>query len=282
MQRLCPFLTASLFLVSALAPAADAGRVAGVGLQDAAGTARIEKQDKIDEPLPDKRPDIAEMIAKLDADVAKNTPTGDNDAVADIDKLYQEFPKCGPKDRASVVKALSKCFEAKRKEAEEGVPNNKMHIAAARALGDMGPESTKPLVGWVGHKNFRKDLVLQRYLLLSLGKTRDKDGLKTLVVNLENKDASIVSAAAEAMGDFAESDQATRKEVFDALLKPLMSAKSQADVVSTDQIAKDRFDIIKAAIITSLGKLAKHTEQDPDEWQRWWNKNKRADWDAPQ
>ncbi len=247
-----------------------------------ASAARIEKQDKVDEPLPDKRPDIAEMIAKLEADVAKNTPTGDNDAIGDIDKLYQEFPKCGPKDRGAVVKALSKCFEAKRKEAEEGVPNNKLHIAAARALGDMGPESTKPLVGWVGHKNFRKDLVLQRYLLLSLGKTRDKDGLKTLVVNLENKDASIVSAAAEAMGDFADADQTLRKEVFDSLLKPLMSAKSSADVVSTDQTAKDRFDIIKAAIITSLGKLSKHTEQDPDEWQRWWNKNKRADWDAAQ
>ncbi len=247
-----------------------------------AGAIPRDSQDKVDEPLPDKRPDVAELIAKLEADVAKNTPAGDSDAVGDIDKLYQEFPKSGPKDRIAIVKALSKCFEAKRKETEEGVPNNKMYIAAARAMGDMGPESTKPLVGWVGHKNFRKDLVLQRYLLLSLGKTRDKDGLKTLIVSLENKDAAIVSAAAEAMGEFAEAPQDVRKEVFDALLKPLMAAKSAADVVSTDQTAKDRFDIIKAAIITSLGKLSKHQEQDPDEWQRWWNKNKRADWDAPQ
>ena len=177
---------------------------------------------------------------------------------------------------------MSKCFEARRKESEEGVPNNKMYIAAARALGDMGPESTKLLVGWIGHKNLRKDLVLQRYLILSLGKTRDKDGLKTLVVYLENKDATLVSAAAEAMAEFAESDLALRKEVFDSLLKPLMAAKGAADAVSTDQTAKDRFDIIKAAIITSLGKLSKHAEQDPEEWQRWWNKNKRADWDAMQ
>ena len=39
---------------------------------------------------------------------------------------------------------------------------------------------------------------------------------------------------------------------------------------------------IAAPIITSLAKLSKHDERDPDKWQNWWNKNKRADWDAAQ
>jgi hypothetical protein len=28
-----------------------------------------------------------------------------------------------------------------------------------------------------------------------------------------------------------------------------------------------------------LGKLSGHNERDPQEWQRWWNKNKSKDWD---
>lgn len=268
MCKLSLILAASLFVPHALAPRLEA--------------MPLRTQDKTQEPLPDKRPEIADLLAKLDADVGKSTPAGDTDAVGDIDKLLQEFPRCGPKDRIAVVRGLSKCFEARRKEGEDGVANNKMYIAAARALGEMGPESTKALVSWIGQKNLRKDLLLQRYLILSLGKTRDKEGLKTLVLNLENKDASLISAAAEAMGEFTTSDIATRKEVFESLLKVLMTHKGATDAQINDQTARDRYDIIKAAIITSLGRLSKHAEQDPEEWQRWWNKNKRADWDAAQ
>ncbi len=33
-------------------------------------------------------------------------------------------------------------------------------------------------------------------------------------------------------------------------------------------------------MITALQKLSKHDERDPVEWQHWWNKNKRENWDA--
>lgn len=233
-------------------------------------------------PIADKRPEVAELIAKLEADVAKNTPAGDTDAVADIDQLLIQFPKSGPKDRASITKALSKCFDAKRREGEGGVPNNKMHIAAAHVLGMMGPESVKPLIGWIGHKDFKKDVAVQRELILALGKTREKEGIKPLTGMLQNKDATLISASATALGSYATSDVAIRKEVFEDLLKVLMSAKGQVDADVNDTIARERYDVIKASIMTSLGQLSGHSEQEPEEFQRWWNKNKKADWAAAQ
>lgn len=254
-------------------------------LPTSAASVRVDDpkaQGTADAPVADKRPEVAELIAKLEADVGKNTPAGDTDAVGDIDQLLMQFPKSGPKDRIAIAKALSKCFEAKRRESEAGVPNNKMFLASARALGEMGPESVKPLISWIGQKDLRKDLALQRMLILSLGKTRDKDGVKPLSLILQNKDATLISAGAEALGEYAASDVATRKQVFEDLLKVLMSAKGQVDADVNDTIARERYDVIKAAIMTSLGKLAAHSEQEPEEFQRWWNKNKKTDWAATQ
>ena len=64
-----------------------------------------------------------------------------------------------------------------------------------------------------------------------------------------------------------------------ASYRVLMSALNTKDSNPQDLIAKDRYDVIASPIITSLGKLSGHNERDPQEWQRWWNKNKSKDWD---
>jgi HEAT repeat protein len=229
---------------------------------------------------PDKRPEIADLVAKLESLIVKKG-AGDMDAIGVIDQMNQEFSKSGPKDRASIVKSLSKCFEQRRLEpGEEKTVNNKLNLAAAAALGQMGPESTKVLMGWIGHKDLKKDPAVQQRLIKSLGRTHDKDGIKTLVSKLEDKDALIVSAAAEAMGEFSAMDLAVRKSLFEPLLKSLMTAKGAKDQNANDLVARERYDAIAAPIVTSLGKLAKHDERDPEKWQVWWNKNRAADWDA--
>ncbi len=227
---------------------------------------------------PDKRPEIEEMLDKLDKHMRKEGKE-DTEAVAVIDQLFQEFPKCGPKDRAAVVKELSKCFEQRRLVPDGQPPNNKLNIAAAAALGLMGPESVPVLAGWIGHKNLEKDLTLQYQLIKALGKTKDKRALKTLKLTLEKPQNSLVGAAAEALGEFEGADQETRKEVFEMLLKVLMSTKGQRDSDANNVAIRDRYDVIAAPIITSLGHVSKHDERDPEKWQTWWNKNKKNDWD---
>ena len=58
-----------------------------------------------------------------------------------------------------------------------------------------------------------------------------------------------------------------------------MSAKGATDADPQDQISKDRYYAISASIITTLGVLSGHDARKPEDWQRWWNKNKKKDWD---
>src|SRR6185436_19281081 len=93
-------------------------------------------------PTPaDKRPEVATLLDKL-KDHAGKAGKEDKDAVAVIDQLNQEFKNSGPKDKALIVKGISHCFEERRLEKEGQPPDNQLYLAAAVALGEMGPDST--------------------------------------------------------------------------------------------------------------------------------------------
>lgn len=231
--------------------------------------------------LPDKRPEVAEKLAKLKSLIDDRKGEKDIDAIGVIDQLVQEFPKCGVKDRVAVVTSLSKCFEVRRLVKEGEPPNNKLTMAAAVALSYMAPESTKELQKWIGQKELKKDQALQTRLVDSLGKTKDKEALKPLMDLLNHKDDWMVAAAANALSNFGEIDLPTRKTVFETILKNVTSAKSQTDGNPNDTVARQRYEVIGAPMITALQKLSKHDERAPEAWQTWWNKNKREDWDNP-
>ena len=264
MTRMLPLL--GLLLLPMLAPAARAT------------PAPVAAQAPVPAANPDKRPEVEKLIEKLEGHMRKEGKE-DQDAVGVIDSMLQEFPKSGPKDRQAIVKVLSKCFEQRRMVPEGQPPNNKLFVGAAVALGQMGPESVDVLTTWIGAKNLKKDLVVQHQLIKSLGKTKDSKGLKVLKDMLNHKENALISAAAEALGEFATADLATRKDVFEALLKCVMEAKGFRDTNPENTTARDKYDVIAAPIITSLGKLSKHDEREPEKWQSWWNKNKKADWD---
>lgn len=227
----------------------------------------------------DKREDIKAQLETLKAHVKKKG-VEDTEAIGVIDGLLQEFEGCGPKDRGSIVKGLEACFKAKRtKELEPGVPDDRLYFAAATAMGQMAPESTKPLAGLLGHKSHRKNIRLQKRIAMSLGNTGDPKAIKPLSDLLKHKDAQMQAAGAEALGNFDEEELKTRKEIFKNLLDVMMAQKSTKDLDPNDIEAMDRWNAISGPIIASLQKLAGHDERDPAEWQRWWNKNKKADWD---
>jgi hypothetical protein len=228
--------------------------------------------------LPDKRPEVEAMTKKLLAHASKKGAE-DMDAIGVVDQLVQEFEKCGPKDRALVVKSISRCFEERRLEKAGEPPNNKLYMACAVALSTMGPESTKELLNWIGHKELKKDMALQQRLILSVGKTKDASAIKPLQDMLFHKDNVIVAAAAEALGNYEELEIEARKKLFESMLKVLMSQKGMTDAEPNSPALRERYDIIAAPIITTLQKLSRHTERDPVEWQRWWNKNKGKNWD---
>lgn len=231
------------------------------------------------DPPADEREDVQMLIAELDRHAAARGKE-DTEAVAVIDRLLSTFPECGPKDRASIVKGLDKCFKEKRQEDEAGLRQNQLYLAAATALGEMAPESVPVLLSWIGHKSHKKDEALQRLLILRLGKTKDERGMKPLVKLLDDPLPPIQAAAAEAIAEYDGRPLAERKVLFEELLKLLMGVKSEIDANTNDPIARNRYDTVAAPIVTTLKRLSKHDEHDPQEWQRWWNKNKKEDWDA--
>lgn len=265
----------SNLLLALAAPLCAAPALQPVSASHGNPTALVAQDD---EEIPDKRPEIKDALTEL-KDFVKARGAEDQQAIAVIDTLIGEFPKSGPKDRKAIVGGVSDCLSAKRKDLSDGVPDNGLYIAAATALGRMGPESVKSLSNWIGHKKQKDDMQVQRALILSLGRTKDTDGLKALLGTLDNHQAAIVAAGAEALGDFEGADLDERKEIFNELLKVLAGAKGAMDNDVNDRIARERYDVIAAPLITSLKRLSGHDENQPEEWTRWWNKNKKKDWD---
>jgi hypothetical protein len=229
--------------------------------------------------IEDKRPKVEELCDQFKDLIGKR---GDEDtaAVGVMDSLLQEFPVSGPKDRKLIAETIGKSFEEKRKDLEGGVLDNKLYLAAAVCLGEMGPESADILTEWIGHKRHRKDTALQTQLILSLGKTKDAGAIKTLMDLLKDKSPTIISAAAQSLSNFSGADQKERKKIVNDLVRILIDAKTAVDNDVTDTIARELYDTIAAPIITTLQELTGHDERAPEEWQRWWNKNKKSDWDA--
>ena len=64
-----------------------------------------------EDEVEDKRPEIKEALEKLKDHIGERGEQ-DQEAVSVIDGLLQEFPKCGPKDRKSIVTGIGKCFDA--------------------------------------------------------------------------------------------------------------------------------------------------------------------------
>jgi hypothetical protein len=231
-----------------------------------------------EEEVPDKRDDIKELCATFEKHIKKKGKE-DTDAVTVVDKLLQEFPGCGPKDRAAIVKSLVKGFGLKRKESEDGLKDNRVPMACAVCLAKMAPESVKPLIKLADDKKVAADLNVRRRVIISLGKTADESAVEPLLKLTSAKEPVIQGAAIEALGEFREIDQKVRKKVCEKLIKLILPIKSIVDTDSENLEARERFDVIGSPTITTLQKLTDQNIRDFTEWQHWWNKNKRKDWE---
>lgn len=234
--------------------------------------------DDEEEEKPDKREEIKAALKELKGHIGKRGKE-DAQAIAIIDTMLEEFPKSGAKDRKDIVKGLSGCFKQKRKPTKEGVIDNKLFIAAAAAMGRMGPESVKALVTWAGHKNFSKDYVAKRAIILAIGNTEHDDGIDALVDLLPHHEPQVQAAAAEGLQNYAGKKSKVRKMIFKEVLDEITRVKNSLDVNQTDQIVRQRYDAIAGPMLRTLSDLSGHESTNPMEFRKWWNSNKKRDWD---
>ncbi len=203
----------------------------------------------------------------------------DEEAANMVDSLTREFPKCSDKEKELIVDAFGKCLDARRKTKKGELPDNTLYVPVAKGLGTMGEFATKELIKWIDHKKHRENLVLQRELIHSLGKTKDTGAIKTLTKLLNYKEDSVIAWAGEALANFRTAPEKTRKKIFEELLKVLTTAKTLRDSNGNDVLARKRYDTIGTPFMASLAALSGERLSSPEEWTAWWKKNRRVAWD---
>ena len=218
---------------------------------------------------------LASMMEELKAQTA---------ALWFIDFLLQKS-RAGlePKDQQAVVKALDGVLSNGKVRPPDKV---ELYIGAAAALGYCGVEGAKVLKSAYLDKTRypeKPDWVrLREQLLKNLGRTKDESMIRFLVVEAkENNEASLQAIAGEALGNFEDSKEATRKEIVNLLLIKYGELYEQASQLGTNilaQNAQDRLATLQDKWNGTLAKLTRQNFTKFPEWQTWYQKHKSQAW----
>ena len=233
----------------------------------------------VQDEVPDNRDEVKALLDELAELVSRSgrEDPGDKKAVSLINRLKREFNRSGKHDKSHIIRGMERMMLARRKAHKDGSVDTALFIEAARALGPMGEEASKPLLKWIDNKRHRDDLALQRELILSLGLTRSKLARKELTKILKDRRPTFLAAAATGLGQFTHESSKIRKEIFENLMKALIQAESNAR--GQDSTATSIWAAINGPASSSMRKLSGASAGSPEQWQHWWNKNKRRDWD---
>src|SRR5262245_42558464 len=249
--------------------------VSGVSSAQGDAAANAPKQ-------PDK--EVAEKLAALKDVVEDRKCARDGEAPDLITVLVQKWQAgLADKDKKDVVKGLGAVFSTgKLREPEKA----QLYIATAAALGQLGPDGSKPLQdAFEGKKIPDKEawVPLREAMLKAIGRTKDETRIKFLLdVARRDPQAPLQAAAGEALGNFDESKQELRKEIFGGLLIQWGEYDSRARVIDPADIEaqnqRKRLAVISGKWNETLRKVSKQQFDNFPEWQEWWNKNKGKDW----
>lgn len=244
------------------------------------GTLLVAPLQAQEQEQPDERPAIETLLETLARAVRKSNredPT-ERGVVELVRDLGAQWMHSGDRDRSAIVRGLDRVFLARRRTDKEGVRITPIYREAAKALGNTGDEGAERLERWIGHPKFKRDLDLQRELILALGRTKADKGITVLEGLLRDDTPEILSAAATALGNFAGKDQKVRKRLFERLLKAVESAQGNAR--SNNSTANAIWSALNGPAQNTMRRLSGARQNGPEAWRRWWNKNKRDDWDA--
>ena len=177
-----------------------------------------------------------------------------------------------------MAKSLERALSARRKPLAPGRPDDRLHFAAARALGDVGPEGARVLVRQLDEKTFRANLALRERIALSLGKTAVPEGVQPLLSLLDHREARLQAAAATALGYYGKAEGPLRKRIFRALLKVLAAQQAAREADPSDLAAQARWQTCAGPLVASLQLVSGHHADAPEAWQRWWKEHGKREW----
>ena len=231
-----------------------------------------------EEEVADDRDEVKELLQQL---VGHTGRLGKEDALAVqvIGKLRGEFAHSGPHDRRKIASGLYRAMKVRRRTSSDGHRLRELFFVTAKAMGEMGPETVEYLIRLIDDRNHADDLEVQVRVLDALGRTQDERAVDPLLDVLDEFQSRLQAAAAEALGNFAGLDQKVRKRAFEELLKLLTGTRSALDSEPDSSTLRERWGRIAGPTQNSLRRLSGADVSGAPGWRRWWNKNKRRDWD---
>ena len=241
------------------------------------------------QPKPAAAKPDPEVKAKLDEFkklIKDRKGAKDDQAIKIIDSVLTNFDKLHPKDKRDFTKALYeplKNTRVKRKPMDA-----RLFKTAVVALGQTGTNGSKYLADAFKNKRRFGDKAwrsLRAEMLKSLGKTKDKRYVKFLTDEaLKNIEDTLMAAAGQALGEYADADLKLRQEISKDLIRKFVNIYENANtnLDSGDLQRKtweDRYKAVADPWNTALQKLTKQSLRHPNDWQKFYNKNKRKNWD---
>ena len=177
------------------------------------------------------------------------------------------------------MKGIHRAMKVKRRTAKDGTRQRELFLEGAKVLAEMGPESVDPLIRLIDDRNHADDYQVRCAFISSLGKTRDEKAVRRLLDLLDEFQARLQASAATALGNYTNLDQKARKRIFEDLLKLLCGTSAAMQDEQNSSTLRDRWGRISGPCQSSMRKLSGAKEHSPEKWRRWWNKNKRKNWD---
>ncbi len=182
-------------------------------------------------------------------------------------KLGGKIPE---KEYKEFCSRLSKAYGTKR---------NAVQVKAVYALGSFGKLGAKDLQRVLKDRSLKADEKREVFLaaIQGLGITKDIGGMKVLIKFLQDKDSYVIATAAESLGNYHDVKGVVRKEIVKNMIKVFSSSFSASkDARKTAQIEK--FNVIAGPFNNTLQALTSASPGNAEDWQRWFNDNKKKKW----
>lgn len=220
------------------------------------------------------------------ADATGGAPVGE--ILAELQKAFKQRHE--PNATAALEKALTAIKEKTRSAREKSQilkamaggldnRNGKIKLAAASALGRVGPLAAKVLKKALKSKIVQKNGELMAAVIDALGLTRDEKVAVPTLLSIVNayKDWTFRALAARALGNFDKTVAMgkTRKAICEKLIQIYEGIESQASD-GRDSDARRKLQAIQGDFVATLRTLTEQEWNRSLDWRKWFNKAKKS------
>jgi hypothetical protein len=234
-------------------------------------------QDDVQSAAADPAADLEALNKALDerkAGKEEVRSAADDAAVAAIDRLSSGFSTYDEKGQKKVVAELGQVFKV-RTDPEE----NRIHLAAAAALSEMGKDAEQALVAAFKVKSLEERVEVQEALYEALGKHKNPKHVELFLETFRGDQNKIMVAATRALAEYRDADAKVRKEIVEGLVKEYANVSAlDAKERGTHPVWHERKLAIEVPMNETLAALTLQNFQTAPEWEAWYNDNRNKKW----